>query len=152
MGTASDLVGFLKEQKEQEGREGFDRDGREWMTDVLNLIRQIEGWLSEPAKQQLVNLEEFGFAAHEEPLGEQHLTGLKIHAPKGRLIIVQPVARFVIGGEGRVDLLSGPRRVSLLRTKERTWLVARSEPNQVAYHVEPLDEALFSEILKDLLA
>lgn len=154
MSAANDLVSFLKQQKEKEALRGIDPevDVKEWKSDVANLVAKIAGWLREASQQGLVNLEEKVVPIQEEPLGELFLQSLRIHAPRGRVVSVQPIARYVVGGEGRVDLLNGPRRVTLVRLKDHNWAIARTEPNQIGYHVDALSEQTFAEALKDLLA
>lgn len=91
----------------------------EWRTSVAALARDVrqwseaEGWTVEEELQSIT----------EDELGNYDLPKLTIHAGEER-VVLEPVARFVLGAERRVDLYSWPtfERVMLLR-HDTAWIV-----------------------------
>jgi len=85
----------------------------DWVALVERILSQIEGWA-----------EQNGWPVHretkeitEEALGTYAVPVLQIKLPGGRLY-VEPVAREVVGAEGRIDLYSWPglHRLLLVRS------------------------------------
>ena len=93
----------------------------DWTLDVNGLADDVQAWAGEQ-----------GWAVGREDTelseavvgGAYHVPGLTMDAPEGRLIL-EPVARSVVGAAGRVDLYAWPShyRVMLLRQAEGGWVV-----------------------------
>jgi hypothetical protein len=97
-----------------------------WLALVAQTLDEISGW---------ARAERWAAVRHEKQIEEQALgtysvAVLTIQLPSGHLH-VEPIARYVAGAEGRIDLLSFPvlNRVTLLR-KGDTW-VARTDSGVV---------------------
>jgi hypothetical protein len=71
----------------------------EWILTVNALLAQAEEWAAEQVDWPTKRLTK---TATEERLGSFEIDQLLIHAPQGRLLL-DPVARFVMGAEGLVD-------------------------------------------------
>src|SRR5438045_1914257 len=74
-----------------------------WKRRVARLTDDIRAW----SVEQGWPVTEDSVVVHEEPPGEYRLQGLRIRLPNAE-VRVQPVARLVMGGEGRVDIYSYP--------------------------------------------
>ena len=92
-----------------------------WVSNVMDLGNEVKSWASARG---------WAVAQADEELSESVVGGaytvprLKIDAPEGRLIL-EPVARGVVGAEGRVDLYAWPShyRVMLLRRSGGDWVI-----------------------------
>ncbi len=149
MSGARDLKQFLEQQSHPVARAA---EKKEWQAAIAGLFKRLRSWLADLEKRKLLIVEERVHGSDEASMMGLELPSLRIRAPHGRHVDVVPKARFVIGGEGRVDLLAGARRVSLIRTADENWVVALSKPNAVAFHVVKLDKDVFSAQLKELLS
>lgn len=91
--------------------QSFDAESRrkEWIARLAPLMETIGQWAAEqgwPISDQPREIS-------ERLLGTYQAPGLRVRTPSGDLL-VEPVARHVIGGDGRVDLTAWP---SLNRVK-----------------------------------
>jgi hypothetical protein len=91
----------------------------EWLALVNELLDEIESWAV--ARKWPTHREKK--PAYESELGKYTLPVLTILAPTGP-IRVDPVARFVAGADGRVDLLGWPtmNRMRLIRQGD-AWVM-----------------------------
>lgn len=96
-----------------------DKERLNWINEIEGLLSDIESW----AKGENWLTARQDKELREEDLGPYVTTELKISSPKG-ILLVEPVARFVVGAEGRVDLSAWPslNRVRILRDGT-TWKV-----------------------------
>src|SRR5690242_13704998 len=86
----------------------------EWLHSLDELFQQVRAW----AEQQGWPVTQTGSEIDEDELGTYTIPVLEIDAPEGRLVL-QPIARDVLGAAGRVDLTVWPSlyRVMLLRIR-----------------------------------
>ncbi len=91
----------------------------EWKKLVDQTLAQIERWAT--AEKWLTSRLEKTIT--EEPLGTYSVPELFVRTPQGQLV-VEPVALGIVGGEGRIDIMSFPslNRVLLVRTSG-TWKI-----------------------------
>jgi hypothetical protein len=94
-----------------------DRDG--WLALVNDLTREIESWAF--ARHWAVHRDQK--TVRESRLAEYVVPVLSVMAPAGR-VQIDPVARYVAGGDGRIDLLAWPSltRMLLIRVGDR-WVL-----------------------------
>jgi hypothetical protein len=92
----------------------------EWLSAIDGLREQVRGW----AEQQGWRVTQAEREVTEDEIGTYKVAALEIDAPQGELML-EPIARFVGGAEGRVDLSVWPSlfRVMLLRDSSRQWVV-----------------------------
>ena len=92
---------------------GVEEDRRRWLDAVDQLAGQVEAWANE--RRWAVRRDRK--QVHESRLGDYAVPVLTLLAPSGQ-IQLDPVARYVAGGDGRVDLLAWPalQRMMLIRT------------------------------------
>jgi hypothetical protein len=84
-----------------------------WRSLVNDVVREVESWAGE--RHWAIHREEK--QVRESRLGNYTVPVLSVLAPTGR-VQVDPVARYVAGGDGRIDLLAWPSltRMLLIRT------------------------------------
>jgi hypothetical protein len=87
---------------------------QEWLRDLQCLTTQVRGWCDAN-----------GWAVHvtdkpitESKLGEYSAPTLQVRAPNGTVIFVEPVARYVAGAEGLVDIYAWPSLLRLLLMRQ----------------------------------
>jgi hypothetical protein len=92
----------------------------EWLSAIDELVAQVRDW----AQQQGWSVTQSEREVTEDEIGTYKVAALAIDAPQGELLL-EPIARFVGGAEGRVDLSVWPSlfRVMLLRDSSRQWVV-----------------------------
>jgi hypothetical protein len=90
-----------------------------WLSLVDKLLSQIEEW----AGQRKWQTRREDKTLTEEIIGTYSVPVLQIKLPAG-VLYVDPVARYVIGAEGRVDLYSWPtlQRLLLIRRADK-WVL-----------------------------
>jgi hypothetical protein len=90
-----------------------------WIAELSRLMSQIEKWAL--AEGWLVARRERELC--EEPLGMYSAPALTIQTPRG-VLVVDPVARAVVGADGRVDLCAFPTYHRLLLVqRHRGWVL-----------------------------
>src|SRR5258707_4154416 len=92
------------------------KDVESWLALINDLTREVESWAAD--RHWAVHREEK--TVRESRLGEYVVPVLSVLAPAGR-VQLDPVARHVAGGDGRIDLLAWPSltRLLLIRTRSR---------------------------------
>ena len=92
---------------------------KEWLACIDKLLRQIESWVQDEGWEAAREDREIT----EELVGTYAAPVLKLRAPNG-LLYVEPVARDVVGADGRIDVYAWPslHRLLLIRQEGR-WSV-----------------------------
>lgn len=101
-----------------------------WERNTTLLADEVQAWADQESAARGWHVEREQKELSEEVVGGvYHVSVVTIHAPQGRLIL-EPVARGVLGAQGRVDLYAWPSlfRVMLLHkplSKDRglMWIV-----------------------------
>jgi len=115
----------------------------EWITLVTQLIDQIQTW-SEANGWSVIR----GTSQRSERLlGTYEVPTLEVHVGPRRLY-VEPVARYVFGADGRVDILSSPslNHVVLARQGDQ-WKLYDQQRTPLDV---PWDATHFTSLSKDL--
>ncbi|MCX7751179.1 MAG: hypothetical protein N2320_06575, partial [Candidatus Bipolaricaulota bacterium] len=141
-----DLATFFRDKKKQAQTE--DRRQQEardqWLADLRALLDQLKTWL-EPATQEGLMVEEYDHTVREGLLGTYNAPALKLSFGTTETHIV-PVARYVVGGTGRVDVEFPGGRILLIRQGvEGQWMVVPED----RIGKKPLNEETFSEIVQE---
>ena len=79
--------------------ENWREERDEWVRQVERLIGEAEKWATE--KGWLVDREHRELS--EDRLGGYTAPALKMRRPDGTVLLLEPVARFVVGAAGRVE-------------------------------------------------
>jgi hypothetical protein len=117
----------------------------EWLQAVDRIVQPVRQW----AEKQGWKVTEDQREVREERVGTYQVSVLEIDTPQGR-VILEPIARDVLGAEGRVDLYAWPTlyRVMLLRRGDMSWVV-RTESG--INWPQPWEEATFVALVEGLL-
>jgi hypothetical protein len=122
-----------------------EKDRQTWLQLLEQLEHQVEGW----AKDRRWSIHRDQKQLHESQLGTYMVPVLTIRAPSGQ-VHLDPIARYVQGGEGRVDLLAWPSltRMLLIRIGEE-WVV---KTDSGVEWPERWSESCFEHLVKSINA
>jgi hypothetical protein len=117
-----------------------------WLEAIKSLYSDIRSWLSEPEREGLVKIVDADKAITERLLGTYDAPVLQLFFADQQVVIV-PVARYVLGGEGRVDMTLGPRSFMLLWGEDGWQILPRDKKSSPS----ALNKDAFSQALQVLL-
>jgi hypothetical protein len=124
----------------------WEHERDEWVAAVEQLVADVETWA--PRHNWWVHRDQKTIT--EEPIGSYTAPLLRIQTPQGGRLILDPIARDVIGGEGLVELCVFPSYdyMNIVRTDEG-WSFKSSL--QEDFH-RPWSEEAFLEVAAQLIA
>ena len=124
--------------------ENWQDERAEWIGAVERLIADVEAWATK--RGWWVHREDKTVSDDDQRIGTYHAPMLRIQTPTARLIL-EPIARYVVGAEGRVDLAIFPsyHSVAIVRRddgwqmlSDRTGRAKRWSENAFVKTVESL--------------
>jgi len=119
----------------------------EWLRHLEELMASIDRWL-EPATREGLKLTKGSVEKSEKLLGN-YTAPCRLVEFAGRRIEIQPRARMIVGGNGRVDVSSTVGRAFLIfSTPERRWFIVRERDWASR---EPLTEETFEQLIEAFL-
>jgi hypothetical protein len=145
-----ELLRKKKIAKESEPtEEDWQKEKALWLTDLQRLFNMIAVWLAPMEKEGLLKYHQRDIEIYEEDLGTYKAPQIRIEA-FGDYVDLVPVGTVLIGGYGRVDLVSrnGERAILALQKRGGQWAFLERTP-RVQYY--PLTEENFEDILSRLL-
>lgn len=97
-----------------------EKERAEWLSALEALVADVETWSHENdwgTRRDSKRLKEEKLGAYDAPV-------LLIQSPKGRWLL-EPIARYVVGAEGRVDLCVYPSydSVVIAREQDGSWRI-----------------------------
>lgn len=119
----------------------------EWLETVQAFCDEVSGWSL--ARGWQVSRRPVEIV--EEMLGAYEVPSLTVRTETGA-VVLEPVARMVMGAAGRIDLYAYPSlfRVMLLRVGDRgEWYVRTDSGIRLR---EPWNEETFASLVEDLIA
>ena len=117
---------------------------REWRDAIEELIDQITRWCNE--LDWLVERKE-GKVLHEDLTGEYSVPVLWIQTPRGR-VIVEPVALYLVGVEGRVDIYAWPSLAKVILVDfDQGWRILTEDRVELD---QPWSREVFEQVVKGL--
>jgi hypothetical protein len=123
--------------------ENWEQVRDEWVAAVEGFVRDVESWC---AKQDWA-VRRDPKRIEEDRLGAYVVPRLLIHTPAGRLVL-EPVARYVPGALGVVDLTIMPSYDSLMISRtDAGWQLHSGGPDEAP---RPWSEQTFAEAVERL--
>ena len=110
------------EAKEKEQAVNWEETRRIWVSAVKDLYQQIELWFKPLIDENLMHVDPTTKLLDDGPMGEYEIPQLEV-AMGAKTIIFEPVARNVIGAQGRIDLY-------VRGYKEEKWSILRFEESE----------------------
>jgi hypothetical protein len=147
----------LRELRERDLRADRGVRLQEWRDAIKSLLDSIEEYLATYVTEGLMQCVREDIHRSEEGIGVYDTQELRI-AAADRTIVVSPVARGVIGADGRVDVYRSGRRENgyhLLWSKdaegESSWRIQPMRGRQYAPMVTALSKEQFEALIENLL-
>lgn len=147
-----DLTNFFKDRKDQLKSEykiiNFNKIKDEWISEIEKLISKIKNWLKESEENGFIELKEDEIQLSEEKLGTYKTKSLRIFF-EDQVAEIVPVARIVVGGEGRVDIVKSPtEKYTLLYKNGWKYL----EESGIQRKMIDFDNKCFTEIMEEIFS
>lgn len=158
MSKAEELAAKLK-QKQQTPADAdatADLAIEHWPTQVYEMYHQLETWL-EPLTEAGLNIRRVPTRVFESlPTGATFnyaIDKLQIDGNR-KTLTLDPIARFIIGGTGRVDILGNDKQLYIHRTEndhgESQWQIQTiARTGQPRPAPVKLDEDTFLQVIQD---
>jgi len=139
----TELLEKKRQQIEKNSAASKRRLGR-WRMALGELGMKLSKWLDVPVRKKVVTLERSQKEIFEEALGSYSVTVWTVTIG-GRRIVVEPIATYVVGSFGRVDVVGPAASFRLVREKDDGhWsLVDPSDPRITT----PLTQEVFERII-----
>ncbi len=119
---------------------------QDWLEVLGKLNKQLIEWLGAATHEGLA-IKPYSKEIAEERLGTYQAPALEVTFG-GIKMRVEPVARFVVGGYGRVDIDSRRGIFKLILDDKGAWLLVRRS----LADAEPLTESSFSKLVQEIFA
>lgn len=150
MSNMEELSKMLREKNQQEKQrvQSIVKDKTEWLRTLDRLFGNIQKWVGQLLKENLVALKKGGTIIDDDGLFGRYSANMLTIQGKGWCITLRPVGRFMAGACGRVDVNCGKIKHILILDKEGWELVDNSK--QGSAH-KKLDEELFACLIKDAM-
>jgi len=148
------LEDILEEKLLQQERAEIDRPKilEEWKSAVSSLLETTRSWLSPLESKGYLELATEQIPIREEQLGDYEIDTLRVIFVTGRNLLFKPVGRFVLGAEGRVDIVSGGESLVMLMYKgRREWQFARRESRYSTPRTWAFTEGTLEELLAEFV-
>ena len=140
----SKLADFVKSRKEEQEVDA-PRIKEEWLRELDKLMSRIDEWLRESVKAGL-KVEKAAVEVSEERLGDDYKAPKRVIELAGRRVVIEPHARIVVGGHGRVNIEGDFGMDLLIFSKpDDTWYVVR---DRASMKREPLTKETFEQVLE----
>lgn len=107
------------EPREKEQQVNWEEKRLAWLASVAELYRKIEEWFKPLIDENLMQTERTDKQLDDGPLGVYEIPQLEV-AMGDKTVIFEPIARNVIGAQGRIDLY-------VRGYKEEKWFLLRFE-------------------------
>lgn len=143
------LAEYIRTKREDQSLLSADaaRMKAEWLRQLDDLMADIDRWL-EPAVAEGLRVTKGKTELIERGLGS-YSAPVRTVEFAGNRVTIEPVARVIVGGHGRVDVKSPRVTASLIFWKpEERWLIVRERNWE---RREPLTEESFERLMEAFL-
>ncbi|MCC6465332.1 MAG: hypothetical protein IT463_08350 [Planctomycetes bacterium] len=146
------LIERLQKQKEafKDSDAKWNEVRSQWIAELKSLFDKFDGWLKPLMEKGLIRVEESSQQIQESDLDPYDAPVRKLITPTGAKLHIQPVARVVFEGQGRVDFLAGGRTAMLIKDPKRGWCFVLGSRTIRAF--EELTEDSFFQYVMQLLS
>lgn len=124
------LEDILKQKQEQQEASEFEHVAvrQEWIANCEKLMSKIAEWLQPLEDKNWLEIQSENIPIREDQLGDYEARSLRLIFLDSQILTFRPVGRFIIGTQGRVDVVSGSTLLSMLLHKGNDeWDFAKRE-------------------------
>lgn len=144
------LEEILKQKRAQQEASEFASIAvrQEWISNCENLMSKITEWLQPLEDKNWLEIQSEDILIREDQLGDYATRSLRLIFLDSQILTFKPVGRFIIGAQGRVDVISGSTLLAMLLYRGNDeWEFARREgrygkPVRWAFNRNTLEEFL----------
>ena len=149
------LEDILKQKQEQQEASEFEHVAvrQEWIANCEKLMSKIAEWLQPLKDKNWLEIQSENIPIREDQLGDYEARSLRLVFLDSQILTFRPVGRFIIGAQGRVNVVSGSTLlVMLLHSGNDEWDFARRE-RRYEKHEKPVRRWKFNKsALEEFLA
>ena len=98
-----------------------------WVLECRAIARRIADWMRPLETKGYVEVSFVATPIHEELLGDYEAEGVRLVFVDDRVLSLVPVARHVLGADGRIDIMSINACLAMLIRRDGEWCFARRE-------------------------
>ena len=98
-----------------------------WVLECKAIARRIADWLRPLETKGYVDVSFVATPIHEELLGDYEAEGVRLVFVDEQVLRLVPVARHVLGADGRIDVMSINTCIAMLIRRDGEWCFARRE-------------------------
>ena len=124
------LEEILKQKQEQQKASEFERVEvrQEWIANCEKLMSRITEWLQPLKDKNWLEIQSENIPIREDQLGDYEALSLRLIFLDSQILTFRPVGRFILGAQGRVDVVSGSTLLVMLVHKGNDeWDFAKRE-------------------------
>ena len=118
-----------------------------WVLECRAIARRIADWLRPLETKGYVDVSFVATPIHEELLGDYEAEGVRLVFVDERVLSLVPVARHVLGADGRIDVMSINACLAMLIRRDGEWCFARREERTGPPLTWKLDRDSFHDFL-----
>lgn len=137
-----------KNKQEKQRKQSIERDKETWLNVLYQLFANIKKWMAPLLERKLATIKDEAIIISDDGFFQRYTAPVLKIEGKGWNILFQPVGRYIVGAQGRVDIICGLKRV-LLIIDNNEWQVAQ-KTNQ-GFEYKRFDAELFAQLTEDLL-
>ncbi|QWR77949.1 hypothetical protein [Candidatus Magnetomonas plexicatena] len=93
----------------------------EWINRINNLFTQISEWLKPMQDEQLLSITKTKIKIHEQLLGIYTVETMVVTFLNNETIEIIPIGRYVLGGNGRLDIKKGLNVIMIIGNDDGSW-------------------------------
>jgi len=127
---AKQLEEILKQKQEQQKALEFKlvEVRQEWIANCEKLMSRITEWLQPLEDKNWLEIQSGKIPIREDQLGDYEARSLRLVFLDSQILTFRPVGRFILGAQGRVDVVSGSTLLVMLVHKGNDeWDFAKRE-------------------------
>ncbi len=152
----SEFTRFLVNyQQEAEAEKAKTENLKEnWIKTVTEFQDRIIDWLEEPISLGLVTFNQPEIEITEERFGIYTTTELVLNfSPSGTAVEIKPIARFIVGGTGRIDVFSNKGRYKVIKKADNNewYIVEADDTGAEPFKLTKFNEDSLGRILTELI-
>ena len=118
-----------------------------WVLECRAIARRIADWLRPLEIKGYVDVSFVATPIHEELLGDYEAEGVRLVFVDEKVLRLVPVARHVLGADGRIDVMSINACLAMLIRRDGEWCFARREERTGPPLTWKLDRDSFHDFL-----
>jgi hypothetical protein len=140
-----------KRKRQERAKVSYAAERETWVNRCADLMTQIYDWLKPLEERKYLQVHRRKRQIREDQFGEYEVDGLLIVFVDGQTVDIQPIGRYIVGAEGRVDLQAGTTTVMIVHKGNGQWEFAKRAGRYGPPKTWPFNQSTLEEQLADLV-